>query len=1031
MNNIFEKLRKLVRRPKGTASPYLEETPVPFTAGRIYHHHQTPSQYQTPPQYLLLALSANGKLVPYADESVLSKGYLTCTCKLNQHPDSEPKFINFVKEFHPLEKDHYISSKYVLPQPTEAQALSNECTWLFYRMEEDETETNMEELLVKIATNLTKLTENVDTNAYEDLYLAVFEASAPPQPEPKTPHIPMSVPILPWSQPPSPPSPMSSTSTDRSFVRAPNANVYQHLNFQQSPPLAHPNTLKSNEAVIIHPNQQNPWEFNLPCSVHISPAVREKLQQTIDLALISNPESGIAIYLEHPAQITFCTVPKPVLKTMPQKFKAVTCNNITYTVIPQKYVLGKDLQPIYTKKLSSNTDKESLFRWFILICNHIRRGSLFHTCATCNATFEHKKEHTDHVQSTHNKQDHRSRSKAHQAPHQTSSSSSDSDHEQKFRRRRRYSSNSNSNSIHSVQDPIHPTHSATKTPQGGIIAKELYEPLILSKPQCPIEYHTFWNMKGRSDPPPLHHNPKAQFSRKHVAPKFPRAMLELERVINYPNLLEDEFVAYAKVYKYIFRQDQFTSIESTNFLQIDCYNDAKTLQTTGKTKTYEELRKSVPVLESKTLATLSESRLENFFFNARSFTLTSAIPVESFPDYFLTSHALGTEIHTKVKETLLGFPEYRLVLKRFTVYLERIIRTLLPAQEPFNDAEERIILEHKAHLLSSQPSIEYTRTKLQADASDLLMKSPHYIQTRDSMSVESKRSHIEGMKANLLAKIVAQTPFEASLYKLACMDTEFKKLEQVPYQILLDRLQNLILADQKSDIALVNASRLTSRSLLRSPKDTPRNKARSPASPRRTQTSPKQTRARTRSTSKSPFRKELEPLCDVCKRFLFPQNFCKAGKHCRVKGHQPTYKNDSQFHQALQNSGNAFILHENCKLCNPEKYNWITRDSHHQASNQVSIPNTFFNQPYQLHPQSVQDIAKNTPPYQFKHPSLQQFNSQTPFQQPFQQSGDQRPSFFPPFPPIRAEQAPSRTPPNNQPPQHSSPQRNKSPRRDL
>ena len=106
---------------------------------------------------------------------------------------------------------------------------------------------------------------------------------------------------------------------------------------------------------------------------------------------------------------------------------------------------------------------------------------------------------------------------------------------------------------------------------------------------------------------------------------------------------------------------------------------------------------------------------------------------------------------------------------------------------------------------------------MHADASELLTRSPYYIQTRDTMTIDQKRSQIDALKVNLLAKIVAQTPFEADLYRLVTMDTSYRKLEELPFQVLLDRLANLILADQRGDVAQANAVRWSARSSITKP----------------------------------------------------------------------------------------------------------------------------------------------------------------------------------------------------------------------
>ena len=158
--------------------------------------------------------------------------------------------------------------------------------------------------------------------------------------------------------------------------------------------------------------------------------------------------------------------------------------------------------------------------------------------------------------------------------------------------------------------------------------------------------------------------------------------MALEKVVNYPSLLEEETLAWAKVYQYMYRQETFASIEKVDILQIHCYNDPNWLQASGRSKIFEELRKAAPTLEAKSLQNLSESALETFFFQSRMFILSHHIPCEAFPEYILTPQSMGNDIYNRIRENLMGYPEYRMVLRRFSCYLESIIRSLLFIPRP-------------------------------------------------------------------------------------------------------------------------------------------------------------------------------------------------------------------------------------------------------------------------------------------------------------------------------------------------------------
>ena len=946
---------------RSSTSPFQEELPPPSSGGLLFHHHTTLPPRAKPNQYVQFCITNNGKLVSYADPPL---GYLTCTCTLEQHDESSPRFFSFVRSCDPtsLTEEHIISSKFVLQSLTQSQKLSSDTSYLFFRLDGQEPE-GLEELKDHVEVSLRQLTAGVD-HEYEALYTSIFQATAPP---------------------------LSPIEREPIVVRRHSSSDNGSISPVQGAGGSKKTSLQF--AVLIFSTEGPLLNFNLPCTRYISESIETQLVQSISRGIRSRQASCLAIYVVRDVearqpryQICVSTISQNTLSKLPLNYMSQRCQGVTYTVVPVKVLLKHEVQQTYCKALAEKLRNESIYRWFKRVLVNVLNGSLFFACELCNATFEDKADADRHRLRAHGSQSSSPDSSDFEteaviklsrpgqlAQSQPSSSLRQPDHHH----HRDHNSAPRDHLSHHLQNDHHHHHHAAssvpgQTPQPGnptpqhstasILSKEIYTPNFLTDADCPKEYEIFWNLKGHSTPPAFNHQrdveEQGSSQRKWICPKFPRQMLSLEKVVNHSSLLEEETLAWAKTYRYMFKQERFSSIEKVDVLQVHCYNDPKLLQASGRSKAFDELRKAAPTLEPKSLQSLTEAGLENFFFQARIFILSHHIPVESFPDYVVTPLAMGGEIYSKIKETLQGYPEYRIVLKRFSVYLENIVRSLLPAQEPYSQCEQRIISEHRVHLLSSHPSIDYTRTKLHADASELLTRSPHYVQTRETMSVEQKRSHIDGLKTNLLAKIVAETPFEADLYRLVTMDREYRKLEEIPFQILLDRLQNLILADRRGEAAVqANTVRWGARSRLVQPVKDSRRPSRSPPPPASTRSPPR----RSRSRSKSPHL-NLQPLCDTCTRFSFPEKFCKVNNHCRIKNHQLHFKGETQFYQALQSSAEVFVPKDACLKCaatvGGAEYKWLLPHPNSQPVNQVSIPPAFFNSPYQLHPQSVRDIAK-------------------------------------------------------------------------
>ena len=112
-------------------------------------------------------------------------------------------------------------------------------------------------------------------------------------------------------------------------------------------------------------------------------------------------------------------------------------------------------------------------------------------------------------------------------------------------------------------------------------------------------------------------------------------MLQLAEQCNFPDLLAKEFTVYAQAYDGIVKQKNYSQITTTTEYIVGVTNSEQDLSLTGNTRILDNLKKNAPQLEPKNLSKLTEAKLTQFFFLARTYMLESSIPWDSFSDYFL------------------------------------------------------------------------------------------------------------------------------------------------------------------------------------------------------------------------------------------------------------------------------------------------------------------------------------------------------------------------------------------------------------
>ena len=333
--------------------------------------------------------------------------------------------------------------------------------------------------------------------------------------------------------------------------------------------------------------------------------------------------------------------------------------------------------------------------------------------------------------------------------------------------------------------------------------RETYRPPILDEQNCPFNYHAFWQLKAKTRRLP----PSNRRNHRFVAPRLPLTMLQLAEQVNFPELLSKEFVAFAEAYDTIVRSANFASIDTVLQCPIGVMNAKQDLVISGRIKLLKDIARQAPMLPTKNLKILTEDTVFQFFAQARIHMLENSIPWDDFPAYYLSSAVLGAEISSKVLQVLYGYPEkIRPILRNFSCFIQHIINGLLPVQESYSEASLRILKNHKQHFLGCNPSAEYTITHIQADAQDLTRKSPYFKQVCTDITDEQHTAMIEKHKTNLLHSIIADTTYEATVHEILIGSSKYKEITEVPNQELLETLQRVIVAEEKSAIELSNES---------------------------------------------------------------------------------------------------------------------------------------------------------------------------------------------------------------------------------
>ena len=890
----------LARKMRLDRSDSRDRSPPPsFTHGTIEHAHSVPVAPTDIPLYLPIHIDLSGAII--TPEESVKIGTVVCNCDSPSVPNT-PKQILFTAKQTPQlrENDHYVASPFVIPEVSDTYRRTHESFPLFFRMDTSSfpvlfgrplgNEISFVDLKNAIHVCLmdmqTQFSDDDVDHVYEILFSVVSQADPPLPDRSADPHL-ISL------DPSAPPYVGGTDGVDQV------EEVAQLLFDRSSPPHPVPVGRSAANRPILPPNPSPPTQ---PAFIESGPVmdfvgilfVFCQAASLLDIPRVDSIKDLVTCLKSwSQAGCKAIFISRNLVTDQIDLFpftRAPRINPFCPLVIsPQKMCAailtsseaGARGAPQRSLPLTSR-----LAKWYARLHQGVVDQDLF--------------------------------SKPPSSPSKASSSPQDSEDEGPFGRRSRRSSRP----LSLERDPP-PTQYASAVPVPPVLsslAVDVFTPPILNRPDCPAHYRTFWNLKALPRPSTTEgsRGKPVMESSKFVAPRYPVKMKEVAAHVNLPNLLSDEFEAYAKVYQAIVVEKQYSSVDTArSYVALSIQNDADVLAVLGKDKILDTIKKNAPVLREQKLDKLTEAELQSFFFQARTYLLNSQAPYWSFPEYFLNARVFGHDIFNKITELLFGFPSYKSTLRTFSSFIESSIRQILPIQESYADSEERIITNHKSLLLGPVPSVEHTKISLQADAQELVIKSPFYKQNK-TMTEEMKRHLIDMFKSNLIIKIISNTHFETELIQLLIANDKYHSLDVVPFPELISNLENLILVAQKTETIEVNAARngngRPSRTASRagtSSKARPTRRTPTPKS-----VSPRAPRPRSRNPSGS------QEACDICLLYEFDFRWCRQQDHCRVSGHQPTSKkSETRENQIRSGDLSHFIIQRDCNKCNPRVMN--------------------------------------------------------------------------------------------------------------
>ncbi|MCS5595135.1 MAG: hypothetical protein NZ730_11410, partial [Porticoccaceae bacterium] len=459
-------------------------------------------------------------------------------------------------------------------------------------------------------------------------------------------------------------------------------------------------------------------------------------------------------------------------------------------------------------------------------------------------------------------------------------------------------------------------------------------PETLNDPDCPETTKQFFNMKAQT----------GQGYKRYVAPHFPEAIKNLETDLDFRDIPDREFKAWANTYnKYVERSAM--DYQRDRKIKIQIYNTVTGLQQGGKRDSAAALKNNSPVLATHNMQELTLQSITEFFESGRAYCFQSAIEWTDFFPFCITPRTVGESIYKKVQARLASKPDLTPTATTISTYIEKIILDLLPTQANYSDRVEEIVALHQSHLTAANPSADYTKQNIQGHGSELQYLHSTYLQAigqRGEWTKEESARLVNIINDQLQNKIINDTKWKTALKKMYV--TRGKNYDQIPRQEVLNDLGKVIEAENDDQHQAAATMHPPKAQKNRNP---PR--AKTPPAHPATQTS----RETNETNDEIPIHKR-QKKCDICTK---AEIACKGKPaHCKRRSHQNpfvprnnpakmTWPTNETVRRAKAGE-KVQISYKECLKCHNYRENGAEPPETYSAQIQRGWPTNYQQQPY-------------------------------------------------------------------------------------
>ncbi|MCS5584273.1 MAG: hypothetical protein NZ777_12240, partial [Pseudomonadales bacterium] len=311
-------------------------------------------------------------------------------------------------------------------------------------------------------------------------------------------------------------------------------------------------------------------------------------------------------------------------------------------------------------------------------------------------------------------------------------------------------------------------------------------PAIIDDPETQESTKAFFNMKAST----------GNGYKRYVAPHFPARIRDLETDLDFQDIPEREFKAWATTYNNFVNRSAL-DYQAGRKLNIQIYNTLASLQQGGKRDSMQALKINSPVLSTHNVQDLTLQSVTEFFEAGRAYCFASAIEWTDYFHFCISARTVGEDIFRRLQIKLASKPNLKPTAITISTYIEKIILDLLPAQASYPDKFDQIVNTHQSHLTAANPSAEYTKQNIAMHAAELQYLHSIYQQAQGSgagWTKEESATLIHTIINDLQDRIIESTKWKTILKTMyVTRGTDYR---QIPRQEVLNDLAKIIETSQ-------------------------------------------------------------------------------------------------------------------------------------------------------------------------------------------------------------------------------------------